>query len=220
MHILVVGAGRGLGLHLAAEALKRGHKVAASCRTMTADLTDLKTEYGESLLTVKLDLREEGSIARAAVEIQDKLGYLNSIINNAGVLLGRNDSIRGIQSSDLEESFAVNLFGPMLIMKHCDSLLAKDQPGVVVNVSSESALDMGPRDFPYSLTKHALNAFSQKLQSHYAGTAVKVYAVHPGWMKTDMGGPNAPLDPRVSAERILNIVEGKTIPNSVFVESL
>ncbi|WP_020617266.1 SDR family oxidoreductase [Paenibacillus daejeonensis] len=216
MNLLITGANRGLGCELTAEALERGHRVIAGVRYPEAGhdrLTALAAEYAGQLEVLQLDVTEEGSIARLAEQLSEAGRTLGGIVNNAAVLLARNTQIEELDMEDMERTIDINLYGPMRVVKHFLPLLTEPQ-AVIANISSEagSLTNAYPGDYPYGISKAALNMFTQQLQSYLKERDVEVLSIHPGWMKTDMGGDKAPGDPRQSARGILDLIERKVVP--------
>jgi NAD(P)-dependent dehydrogenase (short-subunit alcohol dehydrogenase family) len=167
----------------------------------------LRQQAGERVIPVELDVTDERSIRDAAANVGERLGAVDCVINNAAILVGRDKKIEDLDLDLLRASFEVNLFGAMMTVKHFLPLLRRGNKPVIINVSSEAGSITGAYggDYPYALTKTALNMFSQKLARGLAGEGMLVYAVHPGWMRTDMGGSKAPLDPLDSARGILQL---------------
>lgn len=215
MNILITGGNRGLGLQLVLESVRRGHFVVTTVRDEQAK-KQLKAALAATELDLKqvklsyADVRDEAAIAAAAKELEADGIELNSIVNSAAILLGRQTAIEDLNLDDVSLSFEVNLFGPMRIVKHFLPLLTGKQ-GSIINISSEagSIHRAYPGDYPYSLSKAALNLFSEQLKRLLAEKDVAVWSIHPGWMHTDMGGPAAPLSPQQSAAGILDIIERK-----------
>ncbi len=210
MIIVITGANRGLGLSLATVAAEQGHTVVASVRSFASDMRGidrLRQQAGERIIPLELDVTDERSIREAAATVGERLGAVDCLINNAAVLLDRDKPIEELELERLRASFEVNLFGAMMTVKHFLPLLRRGNRPVIVNVSSEagSITNAYGGDYPYALTKAALNMFSQQLARGLAKEGMLVYAVHPGWMRTDMGGPKAPLDPLDSARGILKL---------------
>ncbi|CAM3192824.1 SDR family oxidoreductase [Paenibacillus lupini] len=217
MNILITGANRGLGYEMVVEALERGHHVIAGARQASQKLAGLQEQYGEQLETVQLDVTDEAGIAALAATLKEQDRTLGAIINNAAILAARNTSIEELDMNDVLQSFDINLFGPMRVVKHFLPLLT--EPGAaIMNISSEagSITNAYPGDYPYGITKTALNMFTQQLLSAVKERGVQVVSVHPGWMKTDMGGEQAPTDPRQSSKGILDIIEGRIVPQGKF----
>lgn len=211
MNLLITGANRGLGLELTAAALARGHRVVAGVRYPEAGhdrLTALAAEYAGQLEVLHLDVTDEASVSRLAEQLGAAGRTLGAIVNNAAVLLARNTQIEELDFADMERTMEVNLYGPMRVVKHFLPLLT--EPGAMIaNISSEagSITHAYPGDYPYAISKAALNMFTQQLHVYLRERDVEVLSIHPGWMKTDMGGASAPGDPVESASSILELIE-------------
>ncbi|WP_128660904.1 SDR family NAD(P)-dependent oxidoreductase, partial [Paenibacillus sp. 598K] len=167
MNLLITGANRGLGLELTAAALARGHRVVAGVRYPEAGhdrLTALAAEYAGQLEVLHLDVTDEASVSRLAEQLGAAGRTLGAIVNNAAVLLARNTQIEELDFADMERTMEVNLYGPMRVVKHFLPLLT--EPGAVIaNISSEagSITHAYPGDYPYAISKTALNMFTQQL---------------------------------------------------------
>jgi NAD(P)-dependent dehydrogenase (short-subunit alcohol dehydrogenase family) len=221
MNILITGAGRGLGLELAAEALQRGHQVIAGVRDpelMGVGLTRLKERFPGQMMVLLLDVADEAGIEKAAVQLQNSGIQIAVIINNAAILAGRKMNIENLNMDEVELSFDINLLGPMRVVKHFLPLMPASGFGAILNISSEagSISNAYAGDYPYAISKTALNMFSEQLRCYLKVRGIVVYSVHPGWMKTDMGGPDAPTDPKKSAEGIVDLADGTKRPKSRF----
>ncbi|MNO36420.1 C-factor [compost metagenome] len=220
MNILITGAGRGLGAELAAEALERGHGVIAGVRHPKQEqgaLAQLAAIYGDKLTIAELDVTDEEGIAALAANLQSQGRALGAIINNAAVLTARDTQIEALDLQDMLTTMDINLYGPMRVVKHFLPLLT--EPGLsIINISSEagSISNAYPGDYPYAISKTALNMFSQQLHVYMQERGIQVLSVHPGWMHTDMGGEEAPTDPRSSAEGIISLIEQRTAPQGRF----
>ncbi|HEO8420816.1 TPA: SDR family oxidoreductase [Yersinia enterocolitica] len=213
MKIVLTGANRGLGIHLARTALERGHTVLAGVRTVAEDapINRLKKQYPDRVYTYFLDVTDENSIAKAAELVANDVGSIDGIINNAGVLTERGKAIEELDFDNVQFTMDVNVLGPMRVMKHFLPLLYNGKKQAIINISSEagSIQNAYGGDFPYGISKAALNMFTVQLSSYVKDKDIAVYAVHPGWIKTDMGGENATGYPEDSANGILEILEGK-----------
>lgn len=221
MNILITGAGRGLGYELATEALKRGHGVIAGVRHPDQEqiaLSQLTAVYGAKLTVVKLDVTDEEGIAALAASLKEQGRTLGAIINNAAVLTARNTPIEELDLQEMLTTMDINLYGPMRVVKHLLPLLTESKLSII-NISSEagSITNAYPGDYPYSISKTALNMFSQQLHVYGKERGIQVLSVHPGWMHTDMGGTEAPTNPRKSAEGIIDLIEQRTTPESRFM---
>lgn len=218
MNILITGASRGLGLSMLEQAVERGHHVFAIIRNEAgrAHVERLINAEARSLVTyIILDVRDEQQIQLAAQELSDNNIELDVIINSAAVLLGRQTAITALDFAELRDSFEVNLFGAMAIIKYFLPKLKRDG-GKILNISSEagSITNAYAGDYPYSLSKCALNIFSEQLSRDLKKEGITVWSIHPGWMRTDMGGPHAALDATESAQAIIDIADGTKLVNS------
>lgn len=223
MRILITGANRGLGLALVKTGLEKGHIVFAGVRNIdkqnTQQLEKLQNHFNGHLKVIILDVTDEESI-RAAVPQMN--GKLDVIINNAGMLNERETRIEDLDLEACKLAFDINTFGPMRVTKHFLPLLRKGERQSIINISSDSASlsNASIRDYPYGLSKAALNMFSEKLHRELKEDDIQVVSIHPGWMHTDMGGEQAPTDPNESAHGIYQIIDERQFINSdhVFID--
>ncbi|HET8661308.1 MAG TPA: SDR family oxidoreductase [Micromonosporaceae bacterium] len=217
--VLVTGANRGLGLSLVEIVLATtGADVVACVRTAAAAtaLHPVLARHPGRILVAELDYRDPHSIHQAAQQCLARLDRLDLLVNNGAV--NRVPDLPAAQSKGpLEElspdalraMFDTNVVGPVLTCQAFLPLLSRSSRPCVVNVSTSraslSAVD-GPGSFGYSVTKAALNMATRKLarqMDEHNGCAV---AVDPGWLRTGMGGPDAPTDPADCASRLLRTV--------------
>jgi NAD(P)-dependent dehydrogenase (short-subunit alcohol dehydrogenase family) len=220
MNLLITGANRGLGYEIVIEALERGHAVIAGVRNLgeeNAKLKALAAKHGGQLVVSELDVTDEVGLAALASRMKEEGRTLGAIVNNAAILVARNTQIEELDMEDVIRTFDINLFGPMRVVKHFLKLLT-EKNAALINISSEagSITSAYPGDYPYAISKTALNMFSQQLLAYVKERGIKVLSIHPGWMKTDMGGENAPTDPRQSACGIVDQIERKIVPDSRF----
>lgn len=213
MLTLITGANRGLGLALAKVAVERGHTVLAGTRSLQKieQLKSLQEQAPDKVIPLELDVCDEDSVSRAAAVVKERFGKLDIIVNNAAILLGREQTIEDVDMQMVEQSMDVNLYGPMRVVKHFLPLIRQAGSGFIMNISSEAGSFHRAygKDYAYSLSKAALNLFTQRLHVDLAEAGIRSLAVHPGWMRTDMGGPHAHLDPMESAQAIMDLIEGK-----------
>lgn len=213
--ILITGANRGLGRELVRAALERGWRVAAGMREgalEAADIRALREAHGDRFLAVALDVTGEPSVEAAAADVRRAFGRVDVLVNNAAILVARDQKLEELSLAAVDETFQVNLYGPLRVTKHVLPLMTGSGRKAIVNISSEagSFANAYGGDYPYALSKGALNLFSAHLRRYVAGRGIRVFAVHPGWIRTDMGGDQAPGDPFESARGILDLAEGIT----------
>lgn len=199
MKILITGTSRGIGLELTRQALQRGDSVVAIARTPESSkgLLELKKQFNGTLELVAMDVTSE----TAPQIIADVVGKeLDVLINNAGVLLN------GENSSDFMESFRVNSVAPFLLTKALlPALKNSSQPKVIHITSKMGSIDDNTSGgySAYRASKTALNMINKciSLDNPWLTSVV----VHPGWVKTDMGGEAAPTLPDRSAKGIWEV---------------
>ena len=173
---------------------------------------------------VPLDLTSEASILGATQTIRSETGGIDLLINSAGAdarAFGASEDDRGpfdFDAAVFNAVLEVNVTGPMLVTRHLLPLLRSGDHPMVVNISSQLgsmqvAANKG-RDTAYCVSKAALNMLSVKSAAALRGEDIGVVMLHPGWIATDMGGPNAPLDLDDTSEIIASTVESLTLRDS------
>ncbi len=215
--VVITGANRGLGLALAQHYTGAGAHVIGGCRH--PDEADALRSTGAELH--RLDTSSEESISAFAAAVGGR--QVDVLINNAGIdatALGADDGARGALDITTEQFLAVinvNVVGPLrLVQLLADNLRAG--PGKVANISSqvgsfEVAKRIG-RDVSYTSSKAALNMVTLKQSQVLRADGVAVICLHPGWVRSDMGGPGATLDPMESAAGIARVVDAVTIDDT------
>ena len=188
--VLVTGATRGLGRRTAELLAAAGHHVLVAGRDL--DDADAVVDGCDGRATaVQLDVADPASIERLAREL-DRLSYaVDVLVNNAGLCLS--DGPLGISEAELADEMATNVYGPWLLMRAFVPGMVERGYGRVVNVSSGSgSFAEGMELGTYSVSKAALDALTVTSAREVPPRAdVLVNAVCPGWVRTDMGGPNA-----------------------------
>lgn len=210
-HCLVTGANRGLGLEFVRQLLARGDQVIAACRHpgKAQALNVLAGEHPGRLKVLPVDLgdpRTHAALAREVALVNDG-EKLDLLINNAGVLRG-GERFGSVAATDLETSFRTNAAGPFLLTQALAEQLADG--GKVANLSSEVGsigLRQEFRTPSYAMGKAAQNMATSLLSQALAPRAITVVALHPGWVRTDMGGPQAALTPQESVAGLLALLQ-------------
>lgn len=210
--VLITGANRGLGLSLAAKFLREGFLVFATTRTPQASLHLLTDQFAKTLSVVAMDVADTDSVRKAAETVAAQTPTLDILINNAAIYPeGAKASLDELDLSSAPITLVVmdvNVFGPLRVTQQFLPLLEKGQRKLLINVSSEAgSLSDCWRDkeFPYCMSKAALNLQSKILQNYLWPKKIKVLAVHPGWMRTDMGGADADIHPDEAADGIFEL---------------
>src|SRR5215211_1069898 len=215
MNVLVTGADTGLGLAVVKRFLQGAYEVFAGVYRSALDLNALTLEYGGSLALIPLDVANMDSVRAAVQQVRERTGALDIIINNAGIHLKDSQlSLAELDLADghLQRTMDVNTFGPLRVVQQFQPLLEKGDAKLILNISSEAGSISDCRrenQFAYCMSKAALNMQSRILQNYLGPSGFQVLAVHPGWMRTNMGGPQAVLDADESAEGIFQLATRK-----------
>jgi len=199
--VLITGANRGIGNAVGLELCKLGHTVIFTARNInTLDVT--KTHCIEKSYKAdfyELDVSKAESVQLLQINLIKKYDVIDTLINNAGILIDRDESIcpipkkKTMSVDQLNQSIQTNLIGPIMMIREFSDMLKNSKNGIIVNFSSilGSLSEMSSGMPSYRITKTALNAVTKICQSELQG--IKVNSVHPGWVQTDMGGENASL---------------------------
>jgi len=206
----ISGADKGLGFSLAQRFLREGTRVFAGQHRPEADLSGLAKSFPQAFTSVPLDVTQMDSVRQAASRVAELIPELDVLINNAGVMLETRTPLPELDLTRLPllETLDVNTFGPLRMVQQFLPLLEKGGRKLIINVSSEAgsiADCWRESEFVYCMSKAALNMQSKILQNYLKPRGFKILAVHPGWMKTDMGGVEADIHPDVAAEGIFNL---------------
>jgi NAD(P)-dependent dehydrogenase (short-subunit alcohol dehydrogenase family) len=203
---LVTGANRGIGLEVCRQLASKGYRVivTARSRSKAEQAARALTAIGE-VEAVALDVTDAASIAKAAGEIDDRIGRVDILVNNAAILLAENNGVLKTPLDDFRQTFEANVFGAMAVCQAFVPSMIKRAHGRVVNVSSTAGQlsSMGQYAPAYSISKTALNAFTRQLASATKEAGVLVNSACPGWVRTDMGGPSAPRSVEQGADTIV-----------------
>jgi NAD(P)-dependent dehydrogenase (short-subunit alcohol dehydrogenase family) len=201
---LITGANKGIGYEIARQLGKRGYLVLVGSRDKKrgqAATDRLRAEGIDAYLQI-LDVTHQPSLARAHDFIRNEYGRLDVLVNNAGVAHDKVLKPSEIPLDTVREVFEPNFFGVIAVTQALLPLLRKSAAGRIVNLSSSLgslttlsdpvAFEGDFRLLGYGASKSALNMFTVQLAHELRGTPIKVNSAHPGWIKTEMGGPEAP----------------------------
>lgn len=218
---LVTGGNRGIGFELVKQLALKGFKVILASRDSKRGQESAQ-KLKESNLDVSfvvMDVENQESIRQAATYVNEKYGRLDVLINNAGVYLDEYEKLLTMDSSMLEKTMKINFFGVYHVIYTFIPLMKKQGYGRIINVSSElgALSEMCVQGTgAYKLSKLALNGLTQLVASEVEED-IKINAVCPGWVSSDMGGPTAPRTPKQAAESILWLATiGSDGPNGGF----
>jgi NAD(P)-dependent dehydrogenase (short-subunit alcohol dehydrogenase family) len=211
----VTGADRGLGLSLVRSLLAKQFSVFAGQFLKDSDeLKALKEGYPDQLELIPLDISNKDSVKQAAREIASKTGYIDIIINNAGIIRSADNATVLVELDDegMAEIYNVNTLGALRVSNALMGLLLQSEDKLIVNISSEAgSISRNKRInmYGYCMSKAALNMQSSLMHNHLKTLGGQVMVFHPGWLQTYMQGKKdeqADMTPEKSAEQIIDLV--------------
>lgn len=204
---LIAGANRGLGLEMSRQLRASGHEVIGTVRRAGSD-AELKA-MGARVET--LDTADAASVQALAKKLEGVA--IDVLINNAGVYPDRDSkSMFDVSPEQILEGCRVNVCGPLLITRALAGNLERSERRLAVQITSymgsigRAMADNAKGNLAYRSSKAALNMVNALMAHELAGRGVTSVAVHPGWVRTDMGGPEAPLSPQQAVTKILGTV--------------
>jgi NAD(P)-dependent dehydrogenase (short-subunit alcohol dehydrogenase family) len=202
--IVITGASRGLGLEFVRQYAADGDRVIAACRHPESAIA-LKAIKGDIRL-VPLDIADAGSIQAVADLIGNE--SIDILINNAGVY-GKVQTLGKMDYAGWEDVFRINAIGPMHLTDTLLPRIAASKRKLVIGITSlmGSISDNSSGGYyAYRSSKAGLNAVFKSLSIDLKPSGVTAVVLHPGWVKTDMGGSNAPLEPKESVSGMRAVI--------------
>jgi len=201
--IVITGANRGIGLELARQFAERGDDVVAACRKSSPDLQALRADVHEGV-----EVSDEIAVARFADAIGDQ--PIDVLINNAAIL--RPDSFADLKLDGILEQLEVNAIAPLRVTK---ALLPKLESGskvIVITSRSGSIGDNGSGGYyGYRMSKAAVNMAGVNLALELKPRGIPVALLHPGMVRTGMGGGVDAIEPDLSARRLIARIDELTL---------
>ena len=202
---LVTGANKGIGHEIARQLGERGFHVFVGARNADAgEQAAVSLRKGGAWAEfVEIDVSNRASTQAAAKAVATQTDHLDVLVNNAGVMEDES-SITEVDDGTLLRTLTTNTLGPLRVTQAFLPLLMKSPRASVVNVSSGlgQLSDMADTHPAYSISKTALNAITRQFAAALRDKGVTGNSVCPGWVKTDMGGPNAPRTVQQGAETV------------------
>jgi NAD(P)-dependent dehydrogenase (short-subunit alcohol dehydrogenase family) len=207
---LVIGASRGLGLALAEEYLKRGWHVIATVRGDTpTKLNNLWEAHSKSLEIEQLDINKPDQLAALRKRLDGR--KIDLLFVNAGVGIDPAKTIGEVSTEDFHRIMETNALSPMRTIEALQSLVP--QTGVIAAMSSGlgsvAANEMGGFEI-YRASKASLNTLMRSFAARHQGDKRAMFVIAPGWVRTDMGGPSAPLGISDSIPRVVDVITSNT----------
>lgn len=218
-NILITGVNRGLGLGLTEHYLREGHRVFGLTRKkQEPELSRLSEKNPGKLIIFEADICSKEDLMRTKEALLKDTTALDIIINNAG-RYGSNTSALAdpLDEQELTLTFKTNVIGPLWVAHYFVPLLKKGHDKKLVHISTlmaSMADNQAGGSYPYRLSKTALNMANKNLSIELKADGIISLALHPGWVKTDMGGAQAPLDVKTSVEGMAQVIERLTLSDS------
>ncbi|MGH6886853.1 MAG: SDR family oxidoreductase [Geminicoccales bacterium] len=210
--VMITGASRGLGLEFARQYAADGWRVLATCRNPRA-AKELASLSGDVRVHA-LDVIDEYQLPALAKSLGEEA--IDILINNAGVG-GFDDSFGNTPTNEWLETLRVNAIAPVHVAEQFLPHLERGQRRLIVNITSRmgSIADNGSGgSYSYRTSKAALNMVAKSMAHDLKGKRIIVVVFHPGWVRTDMGGPQALLPPKASVSAIRAKIAALTAADS------
>jgi NAD(P)-dependent dehydrogenase (short-subunit alcohol dehydrogenase family) len=194
---IVTGGNRGIGHEIARQLMKAdlfvviGARNAAKCDIAVEELKAI----GPNVAGIPLDVNDTKSVRRFVEHLEKQHGAPGVLVNNAGVYPESTEAkVVDTPTSMWRETLETNLFGAVRMCREVVPLMKKLRYGRIVNISSGLGQlhQMGEGSPAYRVSKAALNALTRTLAAEVAGSGILVNSMSPGWVRTDMGGEEAP----------------------------
>lgn len=216
--ILITGASRGIGLALSIAFAKGDWTVFAGARNPRTPVLWNAAQEFPKLHALPLDVLDDATVSEAAEFVDRTASSLDVLVNNAAIFPGEGDE--RLEDLDLEwfnEAVATNVTGAARVSR---ALLPQLRRGIqprIINISSGAGSIADKEDhhyYPYSVSKAGLNMLTRAMAAEFRPEGIAVVAVSPGWVKTEMGGANAPLTTEQSARSLYATIGRLTLMDS------
>ncbi len=222
--VLITGAGRGIGLELARQYAERGDRVLAGCRDIerAPDLRALVDQHSGHVSVLPLEVTDHASLAAALRQAHEEVEALDVLINNAAANPGDTtvDGPDGQQLLDDRSTldvFTTNVVAPVRVAQAFLTLLTAGATPRVVNISSGAgSLTYNTKggDYSYGASKAALNMVTRTYAWNVRDQGITAVMIDPGWVKTDMGGLDADLEPEESGRGLVTVIDSLTLQDT------
>ena len=217
-NIFITGGNRGIGKGLVKEFSKDNNVIFSARNTEKAQLI-IDTLGGKNIDYVIMDVGDSESVQKGIKNLKSRISSVDVLINNAGILIpGLKHKIDAIDTDDdsIMKTFNINTVGALRVCKAVIPLMPPKSR--IINISSGMGqMDgMGTGSLAYRLSKSALNAMTIVLSQELMVKSIKVNAICPGWVQTDMGGYDATLTVKESADSIKKFTLSDNFPNGKF----
>ncbi len=207
---LITGANRGIGLEFARQYLADGWRVYAACRDPDSafELHSLADASDHQLQIMALDVTDSATIKAAATELDRQA--IDLLLNNAGVMGPRGQTIGNVDYEAWARVLDANTMGPMRVSEAFVENVARSDRKLIVTLTSgmgSLADNTSGGSIAYRSSKAAVNMVMRSLAIDLAPRSITCVVVNPGWVQTDMGGPNAKITPAESVTKLRRLIE-------------
>jgi NAD(P)-dependent dehydrogenase (short-subunit alcohol dehydrogenase family) len=201
----IIGASRGLGLALAEEHLKRGWRVIATVRTPQTPLHDLAARYAKTLEIEEVDINKPDQIAALRGKLEGR--QIDLLFVNAGVSSGQGETVTDVSTEEFTRVMITNALSPMRAVEAFQSLVPAKGAIAVMSSGLGSVADNDRGGWEvYRASKAALNTLMRSFAARHPSDTRTMLIVAPGWIRTDMGGPQAPFSIEESVPLITDMI--------------
>ncbi|MBI1250941.1 MAG: SDR family NAD(P)-dependent oxidoreductase [Alphaproteobacteria bacterium] len=214
--IAITGANRGIGLELARQYAEAGDRVLATCRSPKSaeKLNALAAGSGGKVTVFGLDVGDGASLAACGKAIGD--APIDILINNAGVGGGMPQTLESIDFDAWIDAIKIMTIGPFRVVQTLLPNLLAAPSAKIMTVTSQLGASTWPMGgfYAYASAKAGVNKVMQAMAIDLKPRNIAVSMIHPGWVKTDMGGPNAQITPQESASGIRSVIAGLSLEDT------
>ena len=214
--VLITGTNRGIGLEFVKQFLAREDTVLATCRDMgsATELRQLKNDTSK-LHIFELDVSSQKSMEDLTLQLTGHA--IDIFINNAGVYGPRDSTFGKVSANEWAKVLQVNAKAPMILTQLLiDNLRDGSDKKLIYITSKMGSIDdnKGGGSYVYRSSKAALNAVVKSISVDLRDSGFSVAVLHPGWVQTDMGGPNALIDVTTSVSKMIDVIDNLNFHNS------
>jgi NAD(P)-dependent dehydrogenase (short-subunit alcohol dehydrogenase family) len=207
--ILITGASRGLGLEFASQYAAEGARVFGACRSPASAgaLRDIQNSAASNFSIVEMDVTDLESVRRAAAQLDE--ASIDVLINNAGIGGAPGQTTGNIDYKSWAHVLDVNTLGPMRVLESFIEHLARSERKLAITITSAMgslADNKTGGSIAYRSSKGAVNMAMRSAAIDLAPRGISCVLIHPGWVRTDMGGSNAPLPPQESVSAMRQLI--------------
>ncbi|MEM7205950.1 MAG: SDR family oxidoreductase [Planctomycetota bacterium] len=212
--IVITGANRGLGLEFARAYAARGDEVLALARRPDEAAALQELAAGENLAVAACATDDDASVLAAAAVAATRWSGLDLLINNAGVAGATGSGLAQLDFTDVRAVFETNVLGPLRMCRALLPLLRRGDDPKVAQITSRMGSIADNESggwWAYRISKAGLNMANANLALELRGADIATVVLHPGWVRTDMGGGAAPLDAATSVAGMMQVIDGLTL---------